>query len=245
MFQSTRPRGARPLDSGRRDPRREGSIHAPAGGATVGRSRRSHSKSRFNPRARGGRDEKFGQAREGEAQVSIHAPAGGATEKLKVFAGVVDEFQSTRPRGARHTLAYSVWMWFVLFQSTRPRGARQPSIQSSRCASESFNPRARGGRDIEKLVGEKVVNMFQSTRPRGARRGAWKSRTCEGDVSIHAPAGGATAAGVMVAEDIAGFNPRARGGRDYFNRCMLTGWEAFQSTRPRGARRATQHHPRR
>ena len=38
-----------------------------------------------------------------------------------------------------------------------------------RCASASFNPRARTGRDIEQVREFYAIAMFQSTRPHGAR----------------------------------------------------------------------------
>jgi len=54
--------------------------------------------------------------------------------------------------------------------------------------------------------------MFQSTRPRGARQ-MLSAYTVGLTVSIHAPAGGATAVSVQNAL-VSCFNPRARGGRD-------------------------------
>ena len=142
MFQSTRPRGARQLQTKISaiecvsihapaggatsievidDPSYQVSIHAPAGGAT--RSiLHGGCYFGFNPRARGGRD--YGvSCMEDVTSVSIHAPAGGATVKrgegksLKVF-------QSTRPRGARQLCQLYNFLRY-LFQSTRPRGARQ------------------------------------------------------------------------------------------------------------------------
>ena len=101
LFQSTRPRGARPgrADRGKRP--RSVSIHAPARGATARASFIDGDYLRFNPRAREGRDQQritadrafhsFNpRAREGRdgnmltaekliALVSIHAPARGAT----------------------------------------------------------------------------------------------------------------------------------------------------------------------
>jgi len=78
-----------------------------------------------------------------------------------------DEFQSTRPHGARH-----IWLtkkeYSRLFQSTRPHGARhKPTYVNS--SIFSFNPRARMGRDLD------------------------SNGECEqAQVSIHAPAWGAT-----------------------------------------------------
>ena len=57
----------------------------------------------------------------------------------------MDEFQSTRPRGARQ-LADNRANWQMQFQSTRPRGARLDMsnlLRTGRC----FNPRAHVGRD--------------------------------------------------------------------------------------------------
>ena len=55
-----------------------------------------------------------------------------------------------------------------------------------------FNPRARVGRDsmspMENMRGE----SFQSTRPRGARRRHGERQRCRPQISIHAPAWGAT-----------------------------------------------------
>jgi len=79
------------------------------------------------------------------AAVSIHAPAGGATRYRNQSCFSPCLLQSTRPRGAR----------------LRPR-----SIANSK---QSFNPRARGGRDFKLLYAETLVLVFQSTRPRGAR----------------------------------------------------------------------------
>ena len=56
-----------------------------------------------------------------------------------------------------------------MFQSTRPRGAR-----------------------LRSRTGFLTKNKFQSTRPRGARQNIELSVEEYYDVSIHAPAGGAT-----------------------------------------------------
>ncbi len=165
---------------------------------------------RFNPRAREGRDSNDGSGNDRKC-VSIHAPARGATkyclilsmrigfnprarEGRDVVRGRVElpncQFQSTRPRGARHSpLIRRIWL--RLFQSTRPRGARLlPSFELSWICC--FNPRAREGRDISGRASSKAANWvsihapargatddisrtmfthdgFQSTRPRGAR----------------------------------------------------------------------------
>ena len=58
----------------------------------------------------------------------------------------------------------------------------------------SFNPRARGGRDLTGFNFANVALKFQSTRPRGARRAIQLLDGWHVQVSIHAPAGGATPA---------------------------------------------------
>ena len=190
-FQSTRPRGAR-LDAGLIDVLAFGvSIHAPARGATV----------------------LYG-AGERVTKVSIHAPARGATrvpfafiadpwcfnpraregrdDEVRDLVQITAEFQSTRPRGARQA-ARPKSAAQAAFQSTRPRGAR-PSTRSVSCAAPAF----------------------QSTRPRGARHGCKEVYSYDDDVSIHAPARGATPHDLTL--DAVG---------------------VFQSTRPRGARHDT------
>ena len=81
-------------------------------------------RSGFNPRARVGRDEAL------------------ATGKM-----TINEFQSTRPRGARPK-GHQVHGGAAMFQSTRPRGARHGTGVKCYDSPE-----------------------FQSTRPRGARPG--------------------------------------------------------------------------
>ena len=99
--------------------------------------------------------------------VSIHAPARGATFAANRIRVDTEKFQSTRPRGAR-LLEASPTRSYQLFQSTRPRGARQQAYYVLK-AHKGFNPRARAGRD-------RLVSLCIS---------------CS-DVSIHAPARGAT-----------------------------------------------------
>jgi len=122
---------------------------------------------RFNPRARAGRDFRLVQTTEYLA-VSIHAPAWGATRPYFASCSLMNRFQSTRPRGARHVFSHEI-LGLEKFQSTRPRGARP---RRSRTAGEgiavSIHAPAWGATDVVALVSQRV------------------------DVSIHAPAWGAT-----------------------------------------------------
>ena len=230
-FQSTRPRGARRGRNLENLQNNAVSIHAPARGATVAprhaqrgfkfQSTRPRGARRvwrvpetsvgsFNPRAREGRDDMKFQ-REGALYVSIHAPARGATS-LKGDIMPPKKFQSTRPRGARPQKLRTVY--FVgEFQSTRPRGARLgiPGYRST-------------------------CSAFQSTRPRGARRSVKMDDLCRLRVSIHAPARGATPARCLTpAPAPVSIHAPARGATAAIQ--MVLNAMAFQSTRPRGARR--------
>ena len=107
-------------------------------------------------------------------------------------------------------------------------------------AQSGFNPRARVGRDLIFDELHTYPDSFQSTRPRGARR-LRHAPEAVGEVSIHAPAWGATPASRRLRSRCCRFNPRARVGRDlraYGNGPQVT---LFQSTRPRGARLDPDH----
>ena len=78
-FQSTRPRGARQYAPCAFHEFQTVSIHAPARGATLLGGHQYH-----------------------QTEVSIHAPARGATT-ISILTVHLSRFQSTRPRGARHS----------------------------------------------------------------------------------------------------------------------------------------------
>ena len=163
-FQSTRPRGARPI-----------SLHSvlmpwafqstrPRGARPVPTVPPLFVPS-FNPRAHAGRD-----------------------LALLVVRLADSEFQSTRPRGARQrlscrspfqivsihaptrgaTVAQDVARVANMFQSTRPRGARpKPQVLiGCRVVFQSTRPRGARPAAPDLLSG---TRRFQSTRPRGAR----------------------------------------------------------------------------
>ena len=142
QFQFTRPRGAR-LYPGSAARVGKVSIHAPAWGATSPGCSSFGRRSRFNSRARVGRDA-GALAVALVHEVSIHAPAWGATGLPADRRGIA-AFQFTRPRGARHVVE-NIRNIHRQFQFTRPRGARL-SIHAPSGATHSFNSRARVGRD--------------------------------------------------------------------------------------------------
>ena len=121
-----------------------------------------------------------------------------------------------------------------------------------------FNPRPRMGGDSPKPSKRMGGDKFQSTPPHGGRRGSRNSFGVQRQVSIHAPAWGATyktltasiwkgsfnprprmggdgneARKVVGAES---FNPRPRMGGDYIMPYNQTKEEKFQSTPPHGGR---------
>jgi len=170
--------------------------------------------------------------------VSIHAPARGATRKAEGIYFAC-QFQSTRPHGARLD-ASSVPVLSVIvsihapargatyllpdgyyvgeFQSTRPHGARHV-MGCARSRHKSFNPRARTGRDLL-LV----------------------SATAGSDVSIHAPARGATLVLLLLAVSVLFQSTRPHGARPW-HRPLRVHRAQFQSTRPHGARRPIKARP--
>jgi len=211
LFQSTRPRGARPGSLTLQVKQGDVSIHAPARGAT-----------KLESKDKG--DERFQSTR----------PRGArrASRRLPIFMWT---FQSTRPRGARRaSRRLPIFMW--TFQSTRPRGARpvrvvvvkpclfgfNPRAREGRdrfhparpSPRSGFNPRAREGRDLLSRIGSALTISFQSTRPRGARHRRLRRRRRRAKVSIHAPARGATESMDAQTFTRCRFNPRAREGRD-------------------------------
>ena len=230
MFQSTRPRGAR-----------RGSAPSSAR-PTVFQSTRPRGARRVAS-ARG-------RARN---RVSIHAPARGATAWRECdVPGQM--FQSTRPRGARRRR--NCCMRTGSSFNPRAREGRDSRTGCPAALISCFNPRAREGRDVSCCMSMKSALEFQSTRPRGARRQrphqpdarqrfnprAREGRDCvvrcvwfDDDVSIHAPARGATERQHGDARGRGFQSTRPRGARRAVYRGALESVQ-FQSTRPRGAR---------
>ena len=119
----------------------------------------------FNPRARRGRDLIL---KDITSEAQCFNPRARRGRDFELLQGETQKFVSIHaPAGGatqpRHGSAAN-----AAFQSTRPQGARQ-HIKGYLRVFPSFNPRARRGRDI--ATGETVTTS---------------------EVSIHAPAGGAT-----------------------------------------------------
>ncbi len=229
MFQSTRPRGAR-LSFVKSLSIITVSIHAPTRGATGGQEQAIDERWFQSTRPCGAR--RFIFIACPQPQVSIHAPTRGATPYIRYDIAIVSF--NPRAHAGRDSFTPRAAISPVLFQSTRPRGARR---RRPKCPPiyVCFNPRAHAGRD---------PNL---------------SHTCSFScVSIHAPTRGATSAPNLRGLNER-FNPRAHAGRDRGLVLFLTRRTVsihapmrgatlftvkkstrtvFQSTRPRGARRA-------
>ena len=232
------------------------SIHAPARGATVSsRSRKRTSCSFQSTRPRGARPALPCARRDG-SRVSIHAPARGATPKLGLPSSWPIGF-NPRAREGRDWRCNTPTGTSRCF-NPRAREGRDRLTRPIRITRPCFNPRAREGRDYRYCLQRAVHKEFQSTRPRGARparhtcsqprrtfqstrprgarrpvlhvlhddvdvsihapaRGATRRHLRASDpriVSIHAPARGATRRGRSLPSAGNCFNPRAREGRD-------------------------------
>src|SRR5690606_350375 len=121
----------------------------------------------FNPRPRTGGDQD--QVEAGiEVTVSIHAPARGATTSPVVTTWTRASF-NPRPRTGGDTRCVATTAGERTFQSTPPHGGRQYVLSIT--------------------IGS---TAFQSTPPHGGRQEAEHRRHRGQQVSIHAPARGAT-----------------------------------------------------
>ena len=189
-------------------------------------------------------------------RVSIHAPAWGATVPWGSTDVKSDMFQSTRPRGARpRCLIHAAYHLCVSIHAPA-WGATIIRINID-FQRQSFNPRARVGRDCSCCHLALSSMSFQSTRPRGARPGAQAALRRSSSFNPRARVGRDAQSGAG-RRGTTGFNPRARVGRDaatWDEALPVTvsihapAWGAtamplpvlplaawFQSTRPRGAR---------
>ena len=126
----------------------------------------------------------------GLAQVSIHAPAWGATSSPHTQS-ICEAFQSTRPRGARHLrLAYRLQLWLVSIHA--PAWGATSTANIIKIFYNSFNPRARVGRDASRDCQCRARCSF-NPRARVGRDYMY----------------------IIDTDQIFCFNPRARVGRDF------------------------------
>ncbi len=146
-------------------------------------------------------------------EISIHAPAKGATSKDDGRHSEGEEFQSTLPRRERQYTFVGLGPCFSISIHAPAKGATKdgPSkmylpkisihapakgatvIKPSKVAwKEDFNPRSREGSDNSQKGPKPYTIKFQSTLPRRERLIDPIYTLLDGDISIHAPAKGAT-----------------------------------------------------
>ena len=125
------------------------------------------------------------------ALVSIHAPAWGATSLSCNIPPRRGGFQSTHPRGVRQQHGDAARDGFVVSIHAPAWGAtalvRRMSVRAL-----CFNPRTRVGCDWAARSPPRWPLVFQSTHPRGVRPMRTNRFRRFFEVSIHAPAWGAT-----------------------------------------------------
>ena len=165
-FQSTRPRGARPTDFGGQPPMETVSIHAPAWGATGNSSCNLWSR-----------------------KVSIHAPAWGATLPCGGYgAGCPVSIHAPAWGATRKRPWMPLWMRRF---NPRARVGRDDIFLSTELAFTCFNPRARVGRD-DSPVCSRLRHQVSIHAPAWGATNQADQNYWWWNVSIHAPAWGAT-----------------------------------------------------
>ena len=202
-FQSTPPRRGRPpLWYITFAPQHFNPRPRAGGDTSVQHQHSSHAD--FNPRPRAGGDPRRSGARRCQ-NISIHAPAQGATK-----AGGDEDwsaiFQSTPPRRGRLQTAERCVSRPTDF-NPRPRAGGDGRFRIRRCGDRYFNPRPRAGGDTNEVFAHSVD-----------------------EISIHAPAQGATFSVSEMLSMFAYFNPRPRAGGD---RRLLPLWPSKSHFNPR------------
>ena len=190
-------------------------------------------------------------------EISIHAPAKGATtweyrttQKLRISI-------HAPAKGATYTNAYyNCRRWYF---NPRSREGSDKVMDSESFKISHFNPRSREGSDFSGRFILYFFYIFQSTLPRRERHLSTISCNVSTDISIHAPAKGATLLDARSFQILNNFNPRSREGSDSIFHCVRqfiriisihapakgatfnvykgTAAKEFQSTLPRRERR--------
>ena len=167
-FQSTPPWGGERRWARNSPQSQPVSIHAPVGGRTTCPRSAAWWPRRFNPRPRGGANDRNRRVDRNGGIVSIHAPVGGRTSRRTPIR-MIRRVSIHAPVGGRTT----------------------HDVQLGKLRA-SFNPRPRGGANGLARGGASGVGLFQSTPPWGGERGSARTRKAKRRVSIHAPVGGRT-----------------------------------------------------
>ena len=166
--------------------------------------------------------------------ISIHAPAKGATARTgKDFFRY--GYFNPRSREGSDVCRFSSLSRQNDFNPRSREGSDRARTNETR-TSGHFNPRSREGSDRLIFRLKEIIQEFQSTLPRRERlKTVYLDRWCN-RISIHAPAKGATRAGVGWWFACVYFNPRSREGSDHISVLCSDSLFRFQSTLPRRER---------
>ena len=164
--------------------------------------------------------------------VSIHAPARGATAPSLLRHETANVSIHAPARGATAVVGFPLFAG--LFRSTPPRGGRL-EFGGKRVGSIRFDPRPREGGDDRRIHLHRRAEVSIHAPARGATIARSKDGVTSG-VSIHAPARGATGGACPTRwSQRVSIHAPARGATTTFG-CRGTGGQ-FRSTPPRGGRR--------
>ena len=195
-------------------------------GSDIRGTLKSHISNGFNSRSRVGSDLRTRQNQTGSRWVSIHAPAWGATRgspgprvHSRSFNSRSRVGSDLKPighlRAARVSIHAPAWGatcrscrqgWTREFQFTLPRGERLMGSAAVSCSTS-----------------------FQFTLPRGERPVIAAGRAAAREVSIHAPAWGATPYPKSTPPEYKCFNSRSRVGSDGSRRRVRRRAQSFNS----------------
>ena len=127
-------------------------------------------------------------------------------------------------------------MNFWPFQSTLPQRERRMIVPDQWTSLRHFNPRSRKGSDPRNGILHPASSDISIHAP---AKGATINFLCccnSAGISIHAPAKGATRSSCFGLRYISNFNPRSRKGSDRITFQTSTRYPAFQSTLPQRER---------
>ncbi len=233
-FQSTSPRGGRPLVAHQRLHGQPFQSTSPRGGRLSRRpaaARPCH----FNPRPREGDDSRPPQWARPSADFNPR-PREGDDQPQAVPVPSVNQFQSTSPRGGRP----GAWAGLSSpgYFNPRPREGDDGRGQPHGAQRRYFNPRPREGDDLASAITFSCLVIFQSTSPRGGRPRPRPAGQTASIFQSTSPRGGRLPLMVTAVLVVSFQSTSPRGGRRLTPTSRPTGC-GFQSTSPRGGRRTS------
>ena len=211
-FRSAPPRGGRRVLPRLRPSRRAGFDPRPRVGGDAASPVPTCSTRSFDPRPRVGGDKRCCRGGGGSSGFDPRPRVGGDLLEGERMRDVA-QFRSAPPRGGRPAVPLRFHGSTNSFDP-RPRVGGDPSWSNGlgpHCLFRSAPPR--GGRRLLKREWQRN-RQFRSAPPRGGRRGQPAALRPGEEVSIRAPAWGATLAGSPRLHGKRGFDPRPRVGGD-------------------------------